>query len=121
MRCARPLKADNASDLTPERGLPSVHFKLLGVELGRWQCGVGLHCVVGRNVFGTKFQLALALVATVGQAVYRETQVRQYVIVDDVVEEDRIRVEGILRQDDAIIKCVVLTDGFVPGSPETLL
>ena len=42
------------------------------------------------------------------QAIDGKAQIRQYVVVDDVVEKYRVRVEGVLRQDDTVVKCLVL-------------
>ena len=121
MRCARGLKADVLLDLAPERRLPTVHLELLGIELGGGQCGIGRDRVVGRSVFRAQLEFALALVRAVGQTIDREAQVGQYVVVDDVVQEYGIRIEGFLRQDDTIVECAVLADGYVPGLTETLL
>jgi hypothetical protein len=49
------------------------------------------------------------------QPVYSETEIRQYVIVDDVVEKDGVGVECISRKDDAIIECRVLANGVLPA------
>jgi hypothetical protein len=50
------------------------------------------------------------------EAVYGETQIRQHVVVDDVIEKHSIGVEGFLRQDYAIVtgKCFVVADGSDP-------
>ena len=46
------------------------------------------------------------------QAIDGQAQVRQHLVIDDVVEEHGVRVEGFLRQDDAVFagKCFVVTD-----------
>ena len=50
-----------------------------------------------------------------GQAVDLETQVRQNVVIDDVIEKHGFGIESVLCQDYAVIECfVVLTDGSAP-------
>ena len=114
MRCARGLKADETLYLAPERRLPAVHFELLGIELGCGKRGIGLSCLVG-DVFGSHLELAFALVGSVREAVYGQAQVRQHLVIDDVVEEYGIRVERVLRQDYTVIECAVFADSGVPG------
>jgi len=49
------------------------------------------------------------------QTIDLETQVRKYVIVDDVIEEYGIRIEGLFRQNYAIIKRFGLAaNGYYP-------
>ena len=115
MRCGGYLKADVTPEFFPKRGFPSVHFQLLGIELGRRKRRVRGYRFVCRCVFGTEFQRALLLVAAVGEAIDRKAQIGQYLVIDDVIQENRIRVEGFLRQDYAVIKCTVFADGYDPG------
>jgi hypothetical protein len=94
---------------------------LLGVELRGGQRRIGTCLVVGCDVFRTQLQLAFTLVGAIGQPVDGQAQVRQNLVVDDIVQEYGIRVEGFLRQDDAVVECAVLANGYVPGLSETLL
>ena len=56
------------------------------------------------------------------QAIDFESQVRQYVIIDDVIEEYGIGVKCVSRQDDAIVECFAVTaDGSAPVSETRLL
>ena len=121
MRCAWGLKADVVLDLAPERRLPAVHLELFGIELCGWQRGIGSDFVVGRGVFRAQLEVTLALVGAISQAVDSEAQVWQYLVVDNVVKKHGIRVEGLLRQDDTVVECAVLANGYVPGFTETLL
>jgi hypothetical protein len=118
MRCRGDLKADDALHLSQERRLPAIDFELLRIELDGRQRRVGANRLVRGNVLGPQFQAGLAAVGTVGETVDREAQVGQHLVIDDIVEKDGIRVEGVLRQDDAIIECAVLADGVVPGIAE---
>ena len=104
MRCQVDLKADNALHPAPERRLPALDLELLRVELNGRQGGVGADLLVGRGIFGPQLEPALAAVCTVGEAVDREAEVRQDLVIDDIVQEYGVRVEGLLRQDDAIIE-----------------
>lgn len=77
---------------------------MLGIQRSDWHGGVGPHGIICRNVFGPQFQPALPAVGGVSKTVDFETQIRQYLVVDNVVQKHGIRVEGFLRQNDAIIK-----------------
>ena len=104
MRCAGDLKADEAFHPAQEGGLPAVDFELLGIELDGRHCRIGAYLVVRSSILGPQLELSPALVRTVGKAVDRETQIGQHLVIDDVVEKYSVRVEGFLRQDDAIIE-----------------
>jgi hypothetical protein len=121
MRCGVCLKADNSLHLAPERRLPAFHFELLRVELdGRQRC-VGTGPVVCGKVLRPHLEHALPPLCSVGEAIDREAQVGQDFVIDDIVEKDGIRVEGFLRQDDAIIEWPVLADSGVPDNAEMSL
>ncbi len=121
MRCEIDLKADDALHPAPERGLPAIDFELFGIEFyGRQRC-VGADRFVFGSILGPQLEPASAAIGAVGKAVDREAEVRQDLVVDDVVEKNGIRVEGFLRQDDAIIECPVLADGDLPGFAELSL
>jgi hypothetical protein len=49
------------------------------------------------------------------QAIDRQAEIRQYVVVDDIVEEDGVGVECVPVEDDAIVECVVLANGELPA------
>jgi hypothetical protein len=52
----------------------------------------------------TQLESPSFLICSIGEAVDSETQVRQDLVIDDVVKKDGVRIEGFLRQDDAIIE-----------------
>ena len=121
MRCRADLKADDSFHPAPERRLPAFDFQLLGIELYRRQRRVGADLLVGTSVLGPQFEPALPPVRRSGQAVHGETQVGQDPVIDDIVKKYGVRVEGLLRQDDAIIEWPVLADSDLPGISRSLL
>lgn len=115
MRCEDDLKADDAPHPAPERRLPAIDFELFRIQSYRWQGRIGANLIVRGSILGPQLELSSTAIGSVGKAVDRETQVGQDLVVDDIVEKDGIRVEGFLRQDDAIVECAVLADGDLPG------
>lgn len=103
-------------DLAPERRLPSVHFQVVGIECCNRHCCRGRDRLIGGNVFGAQIELACRAFTWCVQAVDRKVQVWQHIIVDDVIEKYRVRVKGVLRQDDAVIKGFFVANGSVPGT-----
>lgn len=63
------------------------------------------------HIIGTQFHFRATSVRCVRQPVDRQTQIRQYIVVNDIVEENRVRIERIFSQDDAICECLLSTDG----------
>ena len=120
MRCRVDLKADDPLHLAPEGRLPAVDLELLRIELHGRHRGVGAHLLV-RGILGSQFEPASPLVRSVGETIDSKAQVGKDLVIDDIVKKDGIRVEGILRQNDAIIECPVLADSDVPGISESLL
>jgi hypothetical protein len=59
---------------------------------------------VGRSVLGAEFELPQAGLAMGCQPVDLETKVREYVVIDDVVEEYGVGIECVPGQDDAIVE-----------------
>ena len=121
MRCVADLKADDSLHLAPKRRLPAFHFELLGIELYSGQRRVGANLLVCGSVLRPQLELALPALRAIGKTVDRQAQVRQNLVIDDIVEKDGIRVEGILREDDAICERPVLADDGVPGNSEISL
>ena len=121
MRCQGDLKADNALHLSPERRLPAIDLELLGIELYCWHGRVRADRLVRGGILRPQIEPASLLVRPVGKAVDGETQVRQNLVVDDIVKKHGIRIEGVLRQDDAIVELAVLADSDVPGIADSLL
>ena len=110
---ASSLEADITFELAPERGLPAVYFELFGVEARRRHRRIGRDRIICGVLSGTHLKPAFATVSTIRKAVHCQTEIRKDLIVDDIVEKHGIRVEGVFRQDDTIIKCVVLADLYV--------
>jgi hypothetical protein len=104
MRCGGCLKADEALHPSQEGRFPAIDFELFRIEFHGRKRRIGANRLVRSNVFGPQFQDAPAAVGTVGKTIDRQAQVRQHLVVDDIVQEHGIRVESILRQDDAIIE-----------------
>lgn len=102
-------------DLLPKRGLPSIDLELSRFE-HRYRHGrIRLDGLICRHVFRAQLQFPLPSFTRGSQAVHFQAQVRQDIIVDDVIEKDSIRVEGLLRQDYAVIKrFVVVANGSAP-------
>ena len=88
---------------------------MLGVELGNWHRRIGGRGIVRGLVLGPQFELAFLAFGRCGQAIDRKTQVGQNLVIDDVIKKYGVRVEGVLRQNDAILKGLVLADGPAPG------
>ena len=77
---------------------------MLRVERGNRHRRVGFEGIIRGNIFRPQFEPAFPAVAGVSKTINFETQVWQYLVVDDVVKKHGIRIEGVLRQNDAIIK-----------------
>ena len=86
---------------------------MLGIQVGNRHRCVRIRLVISR-VFGTHFEIGRVDRRRVSQSIDCKAQVRQHVVVDDVVEEYGIGVEGVLRQDDAVVECSVLSDDRSP-------
>ena len=104
MRCRGDLKADDAFHPSPEGRLPAIDLELLGVESYSRQRRVRADLLVRSDVLRAHIELAFPLVCAVGEAVDSKAQVRQHLVIDDIVKKDGIRIEGVLRQDDTIIE-----------------
>ena len=104
MRCQGDLKADDALHPAPEGRLPACDLELLGIEFYGRQRGIRADLLIRGDVLGPYLEPPFPAVCTIGEAVDSKTQVGQNFVVDDIVEKHGIRVEGFLRQDDAIIE-----------------
>jgi len=121
MRCVGDLKADDSLHLPPKRRLPAFHFELLGIELYGGQRRVGTELLVCGSILRPQLQPALSSLRSIGEAIDRKAQVGQDLVIDDIVKKDGIRIEGFLREDDAVFEWSVLADGGVPGNAEISL
>ncbi len=108
------LEADVALQFAPERGLPAVDFKLLGIKLGVRHRGVRHDFLVGRHIFGPQLELSFFTFSRRGKAVHCKAQVGQNLIIDDIVVDYGVGVEGLLRRDTAVFVRAILTNGLIP-------
>jgi hypothetical protein len=121
MRCVGDLKADDSLHLPPQRRLPAFHFELLGIEFYGGQRRVRADPLVCGSILRPQLEAALSPFRSIGEAIDRQAQVRQDLVIDDIVKKDGIRIEGFLREDDAVFEWPVLADGGVPGNTEISL
>jgi hypothetical protein len=121
MRCQGDLKADDSLHLAPKRRLPAFHFELLGVELYCRQRRVGANLLVCGSIIRPQLEPALPSLRCVRETIDRQAEVRQDLVIDDIVKKNGIRVEGFLREDDAVFEWPVLADGGVPENAEISL
>jgi len=121
MRCAIDLKADDALHPAPEGRLPARDLELLGIELYDRQRGVRADLLIRGDVLRAQLKAMVLTFSRRRKAVDLEAQIRQHIVIDDVVKKYGIRIEGFLRQDDAIIEWPVLADGDIPGNAEIQL
>src|SRR5690606_3566667 len=94
-------EADIPENLSPERRFPAVHFELLRVE-GCDRQGAGCGNELLHNIFWSQLQRTPGAPAGSGQAIDCEGKARQYLVVDDVLQEHCVRIESIRVQHDAV-------------------
>lgn len=99
----RSSKTEIGTYFSPQAGFPSIDFEVFRVQPCDWHGRRRQVCFVG-GIFGPHIKRAFATFAVCIQAVNRQTKKRQYVVVDDVIEKNGIRIEGIFRKDDALRK-----------------
>jgi len=90
------------------------------VQGRRRQGGGDRRCVVCR-IFGGHFQFAVSAGPGVRESVNGKTQPGQDLVVHNVVIENRVRIERVFRQYDAVAEFVVVADGPVLPEPENTL
>jgi hypothetical protein len=83
-------------------------------ELRVGQHGRGRDRLVRRGTRAVQLEAPANPVDRRGEAVDGEAQRGQNLVVDDVIEEDRVRIEDVLVEDDAVGKCRFLADGPAP-------
>ena len=81
-------------------------FRTLGV--------VALITLLSLAVGAGRAEAGPITVSSVGQSIDRQTQVRQDLVVDDIVHEYCVRVEGFARQNDAFVKSLILANSAGP-------
>ncbi len=92
-------EAQVASYFFPETGFPSVHIQLVGMKhCNRHGC-IGTNGFVSGNILGPQLESAILVFKPGGQAVDSKAQIRQHLIINDILVEHSIRIESIFRQD----------------------
>lgn len=110
------LEAEIALDLLPQAGLPAVDVELIGIKGCDWHRRVRADYLIRRYIFRAQIKPPGFLLARVGKPINGKTQIRQYIVIDDIVQEHGVRIERVLGQNDAIIKGFVVTYGRVLAS-----
>lgn len=108
------LEAKVSFDLPPERRLPAVNFEYLGIENCHGHRRIRTRGLIRGNVLWSNVELAAFAFFGLSKPIDSEAQVRQYPLLDDVVQEYGVRVEGLFRQDDALIEGFVVANGCIP-------
>ena len=110
------LEAQVAFDFFPKRRFPTVDFQYFGIQGCDGHGRIGMHCLIRGGIFRAQVKLSGPALSGLCQTVHRKTQVRQNFVVDDIFQKDGIRIEGVLRQDDAIItgKSFVVANRSIP-------
>ena len=107
------LQADVTLDLVQERRLPALNFQVVGVERGFGEMRVGFDFLVSGDVFRTQLEI-LASARIFSETVDCKTQVRQYFVIHDVIEEYGVRIECILLKNHAIVEYSVVANDSLP-------
>lgn len=115
-------ESDISPEFLPPARFPSIHVEMLRIERGNGHGCIRLNGLVGSDVFRTQLKPAVFAVTRRRQTFDGQARVRQYLIVDDVIEKHCFRIERLRRQNYAIIKAFVITDGSIPnGTPSKTL
>ena len=83
---------------------------MLGIKRRAGHFRIWLHLFIRSYIFRTKLQLCLLALRRRCEAIDSKAQVRQDIVVNDIVQEYGIRIESLFRQDNAIVKCFVFTN-----------
>jgi len=113
------LETEVTLDLLPQRRFPAINFEYVRVQCCYWHRRVGFDDFVRCYVLRTYIKFAGPALFGLSKTVNSETQVWQYLVINDVVEKYGVGVESILRQDDAIIRVkfgFVVANRSVPGN-----
>lgn len=108
------LESDITLDFFPPTRLPAVHIELIRIERSNRHSRIGFHGFVSGDVFRPQLESTIFRIAGFGQAIDGQSQAGKYIVVDNIVEEHGLRVERLRRQDYAIVKAFVFTDGPNP-------
>ena len=107
------LESEVALYLLPQTRLPAVHVELIGAEGGDGHGRVRWNEIIRSHVFRTQLEFPLLSVARIRQAVHGQIGIRQYIVIDDVVEKNGVRIESLFREDYAVVERLVATDGSI--------
>lgn len=88
---------------------------MLGIEFCDRHSGRYFRLFYG-YIVGAHFEITVGARTTVRQAVNGETEIRQHLIVDDVVEENSVGIKGFLVENDAFAKRFFFLDSESPKS-----
>lgn len=86
-------EAEIALYFFPETGFPAVDIQLIRIECRNRHRRIGANDLVCGHIVRAQVETAFPCFPGFGQTINRETQVGQYVIIDDVVEKYGIRIE----------------------------
>jgi len=112
------LKAQVTFDFFPEGRFPTVDFQYFGTEGRDGHGRIGLHRLIRGDIFRAEIKFAGPALSGLGQTVHSKRQVRQNLVIDDVFKKDGIRIEGVLRQNDAIVtsKGFIVANRSIPAT-----
>jgi hypothetical protein len=111
----RKLKAEVAFDLLPETGFPAVDIKLIRIERRDRHRRIRSNDLIGRNILRPQIELALFALTRICQSIDCQAQVRQDVVINNIVKEYGVRIERFLGQYDAVIKGFIVANGSIPA------
>lgn len=90
--------------LPPERRLPAIYFQCFGIQGCHRHGGGRIDDLVFCRDIRWHFEFAFRFAVGLGQTVDGQTEAGKHIIVDDVVQENRFRIERLLVQDDTIVE-----------------
>jgi hypothetical protein len=107
----RYLNADVAFDLFPPARFPTVYIQLIEIQHGNGHSRIGTHGVVCCNIFRSQLKPAFPAFSRFGQTINRQAQIRQDIVIHNVVKENCVRIERFPTQNDAIVECFFVANG----------
>lgn len=114
------LESDIAAKFAPEGGFPTVNFQVLRIERRiRQRRRRGWRVVSG--IFRAQLEILTRFFVGVSQAIDRQAQARQHIVVDNIVVEDGIGIECFLVQYDAFVECSIVANRFTLPERSTTL
>lgn len=86
-------KAEIALNFLPETGFPTVDIQLIRIERCNRHRSIGANDLIRRHIIRAQVEATFPCFSGFSQSIHRETQVRQYVVIDNIVKKDSIRIE----------------------------